>query len=302
MTTDEWLSAGESRSASDPESESEAEAESGAGVPSLWSISDAVADRLADAEGLLVCLDFDGTLAPIVPRPEEAAIPAATRKRIRALNALDGVQVAVVSGRALTDVRERVGLDGLVYAGNHGLELERGGDLTVHPLASASRPALRRACRAIHARLGTIPGCRVEDKGVTATVHYRDAADAAVPAIEEVVSTVAGAESLRVTDGKAVFEIRPRIPWGKGRIVSLLAAEVGGGWLPIYVGDDTSDEDAFGVLADGVGIGVVVGSPSATAAAARLDDPDDVATFVGWLTARWADRPVEVIDAEGKRP
>ncbi|WP_254544427.1 trehalose-phosphatase [Halomarina pelagica] len=301
--TDQPPSADESASAdgSPPTDGSGSADGSGPQVPSLWDVADAVADRLADADGLLLCLDFDGTLAPIVPRPEEAAIPATTRKRVRALDALDGVRIAVVSGRALTDVRERVGLDGLVYAGNHGLELERDGDLTVHPLASAARPAIRRACRDIHARLGTIPGCRVEDKGVTATVHYRDAADAAIPAIEEVVSAVAADESLRVTDGKAVFEIRPRIPWGKGRIVSLLADEVGEGWLAIYVGDDTSDEDAFRVLADD-GIGVVVGSPPETAAAARLGDPDDVATFLGWLTARWADRPPEAIAAEGKRP
>ncbi|MFC6835582.1 trehalose-phosphatase [Halomarina ordinaria] len=241
--------------------------------------------RLASAEGLLVSLDFDGTLAPITTRPEDATLPPERRERVAALAARRDVTVAVVSGRVLSDVRERVGLDGLAYAGNHGLELLRNGRRVVHPIARVRRPALRRARDAIAERVADVPGTWVEDKELTLTVHYREVDPDDREAVQRGVRRVVDGEpSLRVDPGKAVLEVLPDFPWGKGRAVSLLATGAGVGWLPMHVGDDTSDERAFRTLTDGVGVAV---GGDATAADASLDGPEAVGQFLAWLGEQW---------------
>ena len=102
----------------------------------LFEHLDAVRDRLAGAEGLLLCTDFDGTLAPITDDPDAAGITDANEDALRALADREGIELAVVSGREVGDVTARVGIEGIAYAGNHGLELRREGETTVHPIAA----------------------------------------------------------------------------------------------------------------------------------------------------------------------
>ncbi|HYH80901.1 MAG TPA: trehalose-phosphatase, partial [Longimicrobium sp.] len=122
---------------------------------------------------LVLLLDFDGTLAPIVDLPSLAAMPDATRRALERLMALPGVEVAVVSGRGLADVRERAGIPGIAYAGNHGMEIHAGGVDRVHAEAAAARPVLERAARELADAVAPIPGAFVEDKQLTLSVHFR---------------------------------------------------------------------------------------------------------------------------------
>jgi trehalose 6-phosphate phosphatase len=249
-----------------------------------------VDDRLEGAEGLVLGLDFDGTLAPIVDDHTEAALDPAVRGPLDRLAERPGVAVALVSGRALSDLAGRVGLDGAVYAGNHGLELGHDDEVTVHPAAVGLRREVDRLCAELDAALADVPGYAVENKGVTATVHFRAAPEGSVPRVVETVERLAGGvDGLRVTEGKAIRELRPAVEWDKGRVMELLAGTVPGGWLTVYLGDDTTDEDAFRAIQP-EGIGVRVGSttddPVDTDAAYRLDDRTAVPRFLEWLDAK----------------
>jgi len=234
------------------------------------------------ADGLVLALDFDGTLAPIVDGPDAASIDSTTRSLLAGLAAAPATTVAVVSGRSLRDLRERVGVDGITYFGNHGLEYDDGEGRSVTPAARDAQPTLERAVATLRERLADVPGCRVENKRLTATVHYRQTPAEQVSTVEETVETVADAtDALRLTRGKAILEIRPDIPAGKDRAIEFLR-EKHPGAVPLFVGDDVTDEDAFRAVA-GDGFGVLVGDRSDTAATVRVPDTDCVTVLLGWL-------------------
>jgi trehalose 6-phosphate phosphatase len=251
-------------------------------------------DRLADADGLLFCTDFDGTLAGIEVDPDAPTLGEDNRTALERLRDHDRVDVAVISGRELADLRERVAIDGIDYAGNHGLELHRDGESTTHPIARRRRRDLDTIVADIEERLDDTD-CFVEDKSVSATVHYRtvperegDVHDAVEAAVERVAEG-----GFELSTGKEIVELTPTVDWDKGDAVSLLVTDHDG-WLPIYMGDDTTDEAAFRELSD-VGIGVHVGTGPETAADYRIDDPDSVTRFLDWLV----DEGLAVLDSRG---
>ena len=248
-------------------------------LPLLGNWLSLVDERLADAESVTLCLDFDGTLAPIVEDPDAATVPPATASALEALLDRPGVEVAVVSGRGLEDLRERVPVEGCALAGNHGLEIARDGDRWVHP--EVDREALERVRETVADRVADVPGCHVEDKRLTATVHFRRAdvgSEEISPLVEE---AVADEPTLETSDGRQIVEVRPAVEWDKGHAVRELVEE---GSTAIYVGDDTTDEDAFRVLEElpGGGIGVLVGD-GPSAAEFRVHDVDGVRAFLEWL-------------------
>jgi trehalose 6-phosphate phosphatase len=193
-------------------------------------------------ERTALVLDVDGTLAPIAPRPELAAVPEATRAELARLVARY-LLVACVSGRGGEDARRLVGVPGIEVVGNHGLELD--------PRA--------------HELLATIAGFReavalpVEDKGLSLTYHYREAEDeAAARTMLEEIAARARAEGLDARWGRKVLEIRPRVDADKGTAVRSLL-ERSGARLGLYAGDDTTDLDAFaGLRAAGLEFAVCV--------------------------------------------
>ena len=140
----------------------------------LFDHLETVRDRLARAEGLLLCADFDGTLAPITEDPDAAEITDANEDALRELADRDRIELAVVSGRGVEDVAARAGIEGMVYAGNHGLELTRKGETTVHPIAADRQDDIAALLADLDERLAGIEGCVFEGKGVTATIHYRE--------------------------------------------------------------------------------------------------------------------------------
>lgn len=261
-------------------------------MPHLFTAWDGVARKLAGADSVLLCLDYDGTLSPIVRDPAAACLARSTREILRRLAGIEGLTLAVISGRELKDVRKRVGLPGVTYAGNHGLEI-RGPDLEyLNPPARRARPALRAVARKLSRRLAGIGGAEVEDKGLTLSVHYRRVRPEDRETVRATVFRVAGPyrsrQALRLGEGKMVIEIRPPTAWNKGNAVSLLrreAAKPGSGKvLTVYAGDDRTDEDAFKVL-KAEGITIKVGPPGVkTLARYRLNGVGEVREFLLRLT------------------
>ena len=257
----------------------------------MWS---EVVGQLQSAQHILFLTDYDGTLTPIVERPELANLPDSTRRLLRALVRQRHVTVGIISGRALVDLRNRVAISGIIYAGNHGLEIEGPGVTFVNPLAEEMRPILRIMHQVLSRALRSIRGVVVEDKGLTLSVHYRLVE---VGKTEEVKSLferiVGGARALgkvRITSGKKVYEVRPAVDWDKGKAIRLLMKKYGrggrtSGLLPVYLGDDLTDEDGFRAIEKyGSGISVFVGEANRdTAARYFLRSPAEVEKFLSTL-------------------
>jgi trehalose 6-phosphate phosphatase len=242
-----------------------------------------VGDRIARAPHLLVGLDFDGTLADIVPHPADAQMVPEMRDVMAELAASPNATVAVVSGRERFDLLARIDIPGLIYAGNHGLEISGPGFLFVEPKALAARPALHALAEDLTIGLQDIPGAFVEDKGLSIAVHDRLVSAGLLEEVRRRVQAalVPVSHSFRVTTGARVFDIRPRVAWNKGDAVGWIRTRVAkAGALAIFLGDDIPDEDAFAALKDEITIKV---GPGETVARYRLHDTKEVRNFLNWL-------------------
>lgn len=232
-----------------------------------------------------IFLDYDGTLTPIVDRPELAILSDPMRDALRRL--ASAWPTTVVSGRGRTDVEALVGIPEINYAGSHGFDIagpEAGGALRLQ-VADETVPAIADAAREIRERVRDIPGAIIEDKTYAVAVHYRLVAAARVSEVERAVDeALARRSGLRKTAGKKVFELRPAIEWDKGRAVLWLLDALGLAGpdvVPLYVGDDVTDEDAFRAL-EGRGVGIVVTElPRETAASWSLQDVREVRELLG---------------------
>lgn len=258
-------------------------------LPSALEHVEEILDRLGE-RGTAVFLDYDGTLTPIVERPEDALLPAATRKTVARL--ARRVRVAIVSGRDRPDVTELVGVEGLWFAGSHGFDIAGpDGERFEVPEAAELLPALDAARKEIADAIAEIPGARIENKRFAVTVHYRQVADDDLPRVEAAVDRARDARAgLRKVSGKKVHELQPDVPWNKGRaLLRLLGVFEQANVVPLYLGDDTTDEDAFRAI-EGRGIGIVVADESRdTSAEYRLADPGEVERFLSALAERRED-------------
>lgn len=255
--------------------------------------------RLADKRPA-VFLDYDGTLTPIVDRPERAVLSEDMRTIVQDL--AQRCPIAIVSGRDRTDVERLVGLDGLVYAGSHGFDIAGPAGLSKqHERAIAFLPALDQAEARLRDAVSGIGGAIVERKTFAIAVHYRLVADREVEPIDSAVERVATEfPDLRRTTAKKVFALRPRVAWDKGRAVLWLLKALDldrTDVLPLYIGDDDTDEDAFAALKDR-GLGILVGAGHrSTAAEYALTDPGQVGRFLVELAAALGSRQHDGLDA-----
>jgi trehalose 6-phosphate phosphatase len=258
-----------------------------AGLPSalgrLEEISAFVGNRR-----LALFLDYDGTLTPIVSHPEDALLSEAMRFVLRLL--ADRCTVAIVSGRDLRDVQGLVGIEEVFYAGSHGFEITgpKGWGLKSQQ-GREFLPLLDQAERELHGYLEKIPGAVIERKRFSIAVHYRLVGADDISTVAETVDRVAADHrELRKGHGKKVFELQPRIDWHKGKAVLRLLEEVTtkpNEVVPLYIGDDLTDEDVFQVLEDR-GIGIIVREGSRpTAARYALENPGEVHLFLEALTS-----------------
>ena len=236
---------------------------------------------------MLVALDFDGTLAPIVPHPDDAELLPEARPVLERLAQRADTEVALVSGRGLGDLAERIGLAEVFYAGNHGLEIRGPGLQETLPAAVELTERVQSCAAALHDAVGGIPGVYLENKTLSLSVHYRMIDDEPTQLrVQEGVRRAFEQQSqgLRLTTGKRVIEVRPDVDWHKGKALLFIMRAIeqarGARMLPMFVGDDKTDEDAFRVVpADGVA--VLVGEPGGdTAATSYVRAPDEVVALL----------------------
>lgn len=250
-------------------------------------------ERILDGRRPAVFLDYDGTLTPIVDRPDQAIVSGEMRQTINTLAGL--CTVAIISGRDRTDVESLVKLEHLIYAGSHGFDISGPAGLEIqHEEGATFATALRKAADRLVTVLARIKGALVERKRFAVAVHYRQVSEREVPRVEAAVDeALADNPSLRKTLGKKVFELLPKFDWNKGKAVLWLLEALGldqPDVLPLYLGDDTTDEDAFAALSER-GIGILVGCPAReTTARYVIDRPADVQHFLNDLAAVLKDR------------
>lgn len=229
-------------------------------------------------------LDYDGTLAPIAETPIKAIIREDSKELIRRLSQKTRCKIAIISGRALEDVKNQVGLKGIIYVGNHGLEIE-GPKLKFRSVVpSGFKEILKRIKYDLGRKLSIIKGVFLEDKGFTLSLHYRLVNKKQIPLVqaafhETVIAYLAG-NKIKIGNGEKVLEIRPAVDWDKGKVALWLLARQkfvlkGKEIFPIYVGDDLTDEDAFKALKN-KGATVFVGVPRKSEAKYYLKNPKEV--------------------------
>ncbi len=262
-------------------------------LPSAIKKKDEIENQLSGREPA-VFLDYDGTLTPIVNRPEDAKLSSKMRSVLEELATV--CSLAIVSGRDRKDVEQLVGIDSLYYAGSHGFDISGPGGM--HQENEGGRkclPALDKAEEQLRKRLDSIAGAQVERKRFSIAVHFRNAQEKDIPGIKKIAEDVLDSFSeLRESGGKMIIELQPDIDWDKGKAVNWLMErldldkpEV----LPIYIGDDITDEDAFSALTDR-GIGILVGDHGQnTKARYSLKDVDQ--------TRRFLKRLIEIRREEG---
>ena len=259
----------------------------------LFDAWDSVNRRLKSVDHILFLSDYDGTLTPIVDKPESADLHQETRKLLRTLAKNRRYTVGIVSGRALADLKSKVDLEGIIYAGNHGLEIEGFGSSFFEPIAEEMRPFLKMLNQVLSATLRGIKGVFVEDKGLTVSVHYRLVDDTEEGRVKDTVRKVTDLlhvmGKIRITQGKKVYEIRPPVDWDKGKAIAWLIAKFRestgkGGALPIYLGDDLTDEDGFKVIEKKKGISIFVGGENFQSVAPYfLKSPEEVTELLKML-------------------
>ena len=237
---------------------------------------------------ILLLLDFDGTLSEIADSPEEAVLRPGNAALLDSLARHPKCTVGVVSGRALDDVSRKVGVPGLVYAGNHGLEIIGSGLQYLHPHVEAALPAIAQAARRLDSALANVPGAFVENKTLTLTVHFRQTPaeyhDAVTSIFHDAAQPLVSDGLCRVTTAKSALELRPAVDWDKGRALTLIRSRLAPGAFPLYIGDDTTDEDAFRAAQAAGGAGVFVGPVDVdTRAHWRLDTPAAVSAALASL-------------------
>ncbi|XP_057977923.1 probable trehalose-phosphate phosphatase F [Malania oleifera] len=268
--------------------------------------------NFAKNKKIAMFLDYDGTLSPIVDDPDRAFMSNAMRSAVR--NVAKYFPTAIISGRSRDKVYELVGLTELYYAGSHGMDImgpikhvvsndhpksiksTDQQDKTVNLFQPASEflPMIDEVFRTLVENTRGISGAKVENHKFCASVHYRNADEKSWPMIAQCVHDILkDYPRLRLTHGRKVLEIRPAIDWNKGKAVEFLLESLGlsqsDDVLPIFIGDDRTDEDAFKVLRGGNhrGYGILVSSvPKETKAFYSLRDPSEVMEFMKSLV-RW---------------
>jgi len=232
---------------------------------------------------LAIFLDYDGTITQIVSRPDQASLSASMRTAIERLART--TMVAIVSGRDRADVESLVELDNVYYAGSHGFDIRGpGGLVREHEEGLRLAPVMDQAAKELQDVTQKFSAAWVERKRFAVAVHDRQVRDAQLPALEAAISEIAARHpELRMTGGKRVHELRPNIDWNKGRALHWLLETLdltGPDVVPLFMGDDETDEDAFAAVADS-GVGIRVGHDDAeTKARYMLRDTDEVRRFL----------------------
>ncbi|MDQ3535985.1 MAG: trehalose-phosphatase [Bacteroidota bacterium] len=234
-------------------------------------------------------LDFDGTLSPIVAHADDAMLPDKNKEIIIALAKI--ITVSLISGRDRKDLKSKVNLESLIYAGSHGFDITGPDNLEMqYEPGQKALPLLDLAEKRLQEKLENVEGSKVERKKYAIAVHYRNVADEKVAKVERIVQEELDQQKdLKKGTGKKVLELKPNLDWHKGRALQWLMNKlnfISEEYVPIFIGDDVTDEDALKIIKED-GIGIIVGShDQKTAASFRLEDTDEVTEFLVHLHNR----------------
>jgi len=252
-------------------------------VHHLFEDWESIQTRIQQTQNLFLLLDYDGTLTPIVSLPDLALCPLEVKRYLEELRDLPGVHVAIISGRSLEDLRRKVGVSNIIYVGNHGLEIESPNVRHKKMLSLARTRELKIITQNVQNSLKEIPGILFEEKGPILSVHYRNVSQEYSDEIRHVIEKELHPwmDRWKMASGKMVWEIQPNVDFHKGKAVrEILKTFSCQGLLPIYLGDDQTDENAFRIL-KGHGIAVFIGPGHfASEADYFLQSPDEVREFL----------------------
>ncbi len=262
-------------------------------LPSALASKEQIFQKLEEGR-LAIFLDYDGTLTPIVDDPAQALLQDKVRRLLRSLS--ERWSVIIMTGRALQDILCLVGLESLAYAGCHGFSIQCRQSSFVEEPGKRFLPALDKAEKELCERVKYLQGVRLERKPYSMAIHYRQADESVLPKLERCVDEVVESNpDLMKTVGKKIFELRPRVDWNKGKALLYLIQKLHvdqSRIVPLYIGDDVTDEDAFEAIAD-IGIGILVSEDNqATAATYRVNNPDEVAIFLEELLKFAGEEPL----------
>lgn len=239
-------------------------------APLLLTEDEKISQIIKDGKPVLF-LDYDGTLTPIVKRPEDAVISEEMQEALR--HCAEKFTVAAVSGRDMDDLKNMVGVDSLIYAGSHGFRISGPNGLyRKHEKTAEILPQLDKLEEQLQKEFAEIDeGIQIDRKRYAIGVHYRNAKEESVPAITKKVDEIVRHNpDFKKGEGKKILEIKPNVDWHKGKAVLWLLEKLGlddnSKYVPIYIGDDITDEDAFESLRD-FGVGILVGSHGQNTAA-----------------------------------
>ena len=231
-------------------------------------------------ENIFLFLDYDGTLTPIAESPDKAIISMAMHNIIIKLNEL--MPVAVVTGRSISNINNILNIKNIICAGNHGAEIWDGKKLVSGEQFAEARKDLAWIVAELNETLTPIKGVIIEDKGITASVHYRMVSQEDLCKMINRFWSIADSykKTFAITSGKKVFEVRPHDIWNKGDAVKWIWDRFDKNRIPVYIGDDQTDEDAFKAI-KGKGIGISIGKSDA--ADYYLETQEEVKRLLQWI-------------------
>lgn len=227
---------------------------------------DGIIEEVRSQDRRAFFLDYDGTLTPLVKDPPKAYLSPDHREVIASLLGDEKNFVCIISGRAIEQLKEFIGLKGLVLAGNHGMEIAGPNISYVNEGALRAKPLLREIAEMLKWKLSDLKGVLVEDKGLTVSVHYKMVPVKRHPSVKRLfyreMEKFLASNTIIVTRGKRILEVRPNVVWNKGSAVKWILGSLSDYLLmekpyPIYMGDDETDEDAFRAL-KGRGLTILV--------------------------------------------
>ncbi|HUS04546.1 MAG TPA: trehalose-phosphatase [Dehalococcoidia bacterium] len=256
----------------------------------LLACWDVVAVKIREAKHILLLIDYDGTLTPIVERPELAYLSLEVKECLQGLAGVPYLTLGIISGRTLEDLQERVGINGIIYVGNHGLEIEGPGVSFVNPAAKQEVPLLHSLWQDIDKAIADIRGARIDNKGLTLSLHYRLVDEAQLDELNhifnEMVKSPLASGQIRVTPSKKAYDIRPAVDWDKGKAMEFIAKKLNGRNKPLmlFLGDDVTDYDGFRLANRDGGISIFVGDTRTNPPAQYfLHSPIEVYQLLGML-------------------
>ncbi|PNF32258.1 hypothetical protein B7P43_G17687 [Cryptotermes secundus] len=255
-----------------------------------------LADYIGQTNKVALLLDYDGTLAPIAPHPDLAILPVETKNVLQRLSNMPDVYIAIVSGRNVDNVMNMVGIEGITYAGNHGLEIiHPDGTKFVHPIPAELEGKVRDLLKSLQDQVCK-EGAWVENKGAVLTFHYRETPACVRAELVPQACKLIESHGFKVGSSHCAVEARPPVQWNKGRAsIYILRTAFGFDWSEririIYAGDDVTDEDAMQAL-KGMAATFRVTSSSIirTAAERRLPSTDSVLMMLKWLERHLSQR------------